>query len=169
MLDLYRCVKYWVTNMGTNPTGGLRVGRRLVLCAVLFVTCTVARAAPPMSEASLIDLACFEAARTSKEVNACFHLSSGVHERKLASLLRELDTTLDVSQANAIRALVGQWNRVTVRHCSWEREFYKDKRVARDVFASCISEHTAARIRRLKRFVCDDAGSAGPCDASQKY
>lgn len=138
-----------------------------LLSVVLVMSAVVGGCSAVADE--LADVRCLEGALTEKAVNTCFRRSSAIYARNLNTLTRELEQALREEQFSGLSQLQVQWKVHTVKVCQWESAFFARMSVRRDVLGRCVADMTEARVRRLRIFLCEDAGKSGPCEAARRY
>jgi uncharacterized protein YecT (DUF1311 family) len=112
---------------------------------------------------------CRGGGRTQFEMNACAGQRADASQKRLASLLAELDRALPPHERQGLAALQARWLELRDLDCTWERGFFEGGSVAPMAYATCIANQTDQRIERLKIFLCEGAGMTGPCEASGRY
>jgi uncharacterized protein YecT (DUF1311 family) len=90
-------------------------------------------------------------------------------EDRLHALLDALRASLPADAWRTLRRVQGEWHEFVERDCAWERRFAKGGSMASLVQARCQERHTLDRIAKLKVFLCEGRGLAGPCEGSHRY
>ncbi len=112
---------------------------------------------------------CRQGGATQLDMNVCASREAEAADRKLETLLAELTPRLEPEARRELQEVQAQWRALRDRDCKWEEGFFAGGSVAPAIHSSCVAQLTRQRIERLKVFLCEGAGSAGPCKASSKY
>src|SRR5258708_1136613 len=100
-------------------------------------------------------------------MNGCAGRAADAADTTRRPLLAELRGNPRPGAQAELRELQSQWMALRDRYCRWEQSFFEGGSVAPMINASCRAALTQERIGRLKLFLCEGAGMAGPCEASR--
>ena len=126
------------------------------------------RIAPNADTAGDLDM-CRDGGRTQAEMAACAARAVTAADEALRTLIDALGRMLDSQQMADLHTNQALWDRFRVADCGWQRDLSAGGSISPVIYANCLEQRTNERIARLKIFLCEGAGMAGPCEASERF
>ncbi len=113
---------------------------------------------------------CWETARYQVEINQCAHDEADRLQRLLDRLLAALEERLPAGMRPALTEAQEDWKTFAEADCRWEESFYDGGSMAPAVYDFCRAQNLAARIDRLRLWLCEGGGSKDePCAEAEAF